>query len=218
MKSLNGLLYQTFSWRTGRLKKRTEPVDPQQALLCWTLLGVMIGAVGCRFLPELADNRLLTQGLAVSGELRTLWDVCRAVLLPLLAMLTAILLCSTSAVGQPFAMLVLLMRGIGAGAAAEDCFARFSLRDALTAVSVLILPCAFLSVLILIYTLRRSLAVSNGLLRYLHSGEQAAEIRPACAALCKSFLIALLLTLLCCGLHTLLIWLMNDRLLGGVTT
>ena len=217
MKSWNGMLFQTLSCRTNLMKKLTEPVDPQQALLYWALLGVLLGAVGCRFFPALAQQPLLTQGLAVSGELRTLWDVCRSALLPMLIMLTALLLCCTSAIGQPCALLVLLMRGAGAGAAAEDCFARFPLRDAVTAVSVLILPCAFLSILILIYALRRSLAVSNGLLRYLLRGEQAAEIRTVFSALCRAMLISLVLTLLCCGLHTVLIWLMNDRLLGGVT-
>ena len=123
MESWNGMLYQTLSCRTGRLHRLYEPVDPVRALLLWALLGVLAGASGCRLMPGLADLPFLTPGLAVSDGLRTLWDVCRGTLLPMLCLIALLLLSSSSAIGQPLAMLTLFARGIGAGAAAAGCFA-----------------------------------------------------------------------------------------------
>ena len=76
-----------------------------------SLAGVAAGAVFGDGLPP--DTALLTQGLAVTDRLRTLWDAYLAALLPHLLLLAGVRLSGSSACGQPAAAALLLLRDNG---------------------------------------------------------------------------------------------------------
>lgn len=211
MKQINPMLFRTLSCRTSRL---SAPVDPQKALMALALLGTVLGTLLRTWLS--ADDglpvRLLSQGLQITSALRTLWDVYRCAALPMLVLLCVLLLSASSACGQPLALLVLLLRGIGAGTALADCFLRYPQRDALVLAAALILPYSFFTVLILIRAMLHCMRLSLDLTRCLFRGQPDADITEHRQAMCSGLLKAALLTLLTCGLHTAAVWLLNDRL------
>ena len=213
MKPMPNLLYHTMSARTSRLTAavRIRP-DPVRLLMCWGLLGVAVGALlrTHAVLPQ--DSLLLTQGLAVSGSLRTLRDVFLGALLPLLILLAGMLFCGCAACGQPGILALLLWRGMAFGISAADVFADYPVRDGIVIAGVLILPCGFCSILLLCYAAREMLRRSSRMTAFLlrREPEAAPEAKQLPAA---GVPLWLLLSLLTAGLHTLLIWQFNDRLL-----
>ena len=118
MKPMQGMLYHTMSARTCRLKAAFRQPDPIRLLTGWAMLGIMLGTWLAERMPETADCFLLTQGLMLSDAARTLGDVLRTALCPLLILLTGIWLSGFSAFGQIPALLILLSRGIAFGIAA----------------------------------------------------------------------------------------------------
>lgn len=215
MKAMTNLLYRTMSARTSRLNDaESKPFDAVQLLFCFAMLGIIPGALLFRYAPAYAQAVWLTQGLAVSDELRTLWDVYRTAACPAMLLEAGVLLSACAAFGQLPAMLLLLSRGLAFGIAAAECFAAYPMRDAIVIVGALILPYAYLSTLLLAYTVRDAMRISNRLTRCLLFGSAEAEICGKRHQLMTNMLTCLLLTLLAAGLHTGLIWLLNDGLLG----
>lgn len=213
MKTMTNLLYQTV--RTSRLTDAVKPPDPVRLLLCWALLGVGAGAVLCRMHPTLCGNLWLTQGLAVSDAARTLWDVCKTALLPVLALLCGILLSGFCAFGQPAALLLLFLRGTAFGLAAGACFSAYPMRDAIVTAGVLILPYAFGSMLLLAYAARDAMRMSGMLTGYLMHGTAEAGLNEKQRQIITGMQVRLLLVLLAAAGQTVLLWLLNDSLLQG---
>ena len=105
------LLYSTLSARTSRVTERLKQPDGVRLLCCLTLAGVAAGSM----LGRTNTAFWLTQGLAATDRLRTLWDAYLAALLPHLLLLLGIRLCGSSACGQPAALALLLLRGAAVG-------------------------------------------------------------------------------------------------------
>lgn len=215
MKSMTNLLYRTMSARTSRgTDAESKPFDAVRMLFCFAVLGIIPGALLFQHAPECAESIWLTQGFAVSDKLRTLWDVYRTAACPAMLLAAGVLLSACAAFGQLPAMLLLLSRGFAFGIAAAQCFAAYPMRDAVVIVGALILPYAYLSTLLLAYTVRDAMRISNRLTRCLLCGSAETEICGKRHQLMTNMLTYLLLTLLAAGLHTLLVWLLNDGLLG----
>ncbi len=212
MKPMHDLLYQTMSARTSLLKEAFfRKPDPIRLLTYWAMLGVGLGTVlSCR-LPACTDAFILTQGLLLSDAARSLGDVLRTALCPLLILLTGIWLSGFSAFGQPIAMLLLLSRGAAFGIAAGACFMEYPLRDAVCICMVLLLPYSFCSIQLLCYAARDAIGLSNRMTGYLLRGQTVKEAQPDDRL--SAMLACLLLALLAGGMHTLLLWLFNDMLL-----
>lgn len=210
MKPISGILYQTMSARTSRIERK--PPDVIRMLLCWAVLGVGAGAVLYGKVPSLADSLILTQGLAVSAELRTLWEVCRTALCPMLLLLCGVWMSGCAAFGQVPAMALLFMRGLAFGLSAAACMAEVPLRDGLCIAAVLILPYGFCSILLLCHAVREALRRANRMTKFLLHG--TAEPVSCAADPIVQTLWILLLTLLAAGLHTALLWQVSDRLLA----
>lgn len=207
------LLYYTVSARTGRLAAGLRP-DPIRLLLCWAMLGIGAGTLLYSAKPDFSGEFLLTQGLAVSAAARSLWTVLRDALCPLLLLLTGIWLSGCAAFGQPAALLLLFSRGLAFGLAAADCCANYPLRNGIVIAAALILPYGFCSILLLCYAVRDTLTLSNRMTRYLLYGTADPECCSQCHDRLTNLLGILLLSLLAAGMHTLLLWLLNDRLLA----
>ncbi|GEM_PF-2933691 len=202
----NQILYRTLSCRTGRLTLAAKPADPVRVLMLILLAGTGLGTLLCCKFPDAAQLPLLTQGLAVQGDLRTLWDVFCTAALPLLLLLGGVMLCGGWSYGQPFLLLLLLLRGSAIGLAAADCFRTYGLRQGLLNVSTIILPFAFVSALLLIFPVRDALSLACRITAYLIKGNADPEIRAGQHKLLSSVLRAMLLTIPAAGLHTLLIF------------
>ena len=213
MKTVNPLLFHTVSCRTGSLP---GTLTAGRLLLLLSLSGVAAGAVLRTLCPLLPGLSLLMQGLQLTDAPRTLWDACRNALCPLLILLCALILSSSSAVGQPLAVLVLFLRGTGIGLAAADALLRLGTGAGLTAAGTLILPFGYCSVLILVRGAEASIPLSSALTRCLFLGQAAGEVAVRRTALLKRIPALLLLSLTACGLHTVLIWLFHDRLVCGI--
>ena len=209
MKTFSQLLYRTVSCRTSRF---AASASPQRLLMSVLLAGVAAGAVLCAEIPA-ALRPLMMQGMAVSDGLRTLWDVCRDAVCPVLVMLWLMLLSGTSALGHPVPLMLLLLRGFGLGLAAAECFLTLPLQTAFCACAGMILPFGFLSALILTRGAAAALSLSQCTARYLLRGKPDPEIAAKLLRVLKILLILLPLTLLAGMLHTALVWLLNDRLL-----
>ncbi|MBQ9906932.1 MAG: hypothetical protein IJM46_09205 [Oscillospiraceae bacterium] len=213
MKPMQGMLYHTMSARTCRLKAAFRQPDPIRLLTGWSMLGIMLGTWLAERMPETADCFLLTQGLMLSDAARTLGDVLRTALCPLLILLTGIWLSGFSAFGQPAAMLLLLSRGMAFGIAAGTCFMQYPLRKALCIAAILLLPYGLCSILLLCYAVRDALRLSNRMTCMLLRGQPPAEPADAPHDRLSAMLAILLLALLAAGMHTLLLWLFNQPLL-----
>jgi len=214
MKPMRDLLYHTVSARTSLLREAFfRRPDPIRLLLDWSMLGIGLGTLLYGAKPDSAGQFLLTQGLLLSDAARSLGDVLRTALCPLLILLSGIWLSGLSAFGQPLAMLLLLSRGVAFGIAAGACFTQYPLRDALCISAVLLLPYGFCSLLLLCYAVRDSIRLSNRMTRYLLRGQPAAESAQNPDDRLSAMLACLLLALLSAGMHTLLLWLLNDKLL-----
>lgn len=214
MKPMHDLLYQTISARTSCLKEAfCRKPDPIRLLIFWAMLGIGLGTMLFGKYPDCKDCFLLTQGLLLTDTARTLSDVLRTALCPLLILLTGIWLSGLSAFGQPAALLLLLSRGAAFGIAAGACFSSYSLCDAICICTVLLLPFSFCSILLLCYAARDAIVLSNRMTVCLLRGyrEPAATDKPRDRL--SAMLACLLLALLAGGLHTCLLWLFNDLLL-----
>ena len=211
MKHMHDLLYQPMSARTSLLREAffRQP-DPVQLLIWWAMLGIALGTLLSCKLPESTCNFLLTQGLLITDVPRTLGDVLRSVLCPLVILLSGIWLSGFSAFGQPAALLLLLSRGTAFGIAAGACFTKYPLRDAVCICAVLLLPFGFCSIVLLCYAVRDALRLSCRMTRCL--------LQPAAVPLhddtdrLSAMLSHLLLALLTAGMHTLLLWLFSRML------
>lgn len=212
MKTMPHLLYHTMSARTSRLTEAVRPPDPVKLLMCWGLLGVAAGTLLRTNAVLTQHSILLTQGFAVSDSLRTLRDVFLSALLPMLVLLAGMLFCGCSACGQPGILALIFSRGIAFGIAAADVFTEHPVRDGIVIAGVLILPYGFCSMLLLCcaakHLLRHSVRMTAFLLH--RETEPAPDAKQT---LCAGLPAWLLLTVLTAGLHTLLIWQFNDRLL-----
>ena len=211
MKLSTGILYHTMSARTSRLAAELRPPDMNRLLLCWAILGVGAGALLYGIAPALADSLFFTQGLAVSAEPRTLWEVCCTALCPMLLLLAGIWISGCAAFGQLPAMVLLFSRGMAFGLSAAACMENLPLRDGLCITAVLILPYGFCTILLLCRMVRDTLRRAGRMTKFLLHGSAEAES-------CKedtlsAMLTCLLLTMLAAGLHTLLLWQVNDKLL-----
>ena len=211
MKPMTALLYKTVSARTGRLAA-VKP-DPVRLLLWLGLGGAVLGVLLYDTVPKLRSLPFLMQGMAVSDAPRTLWDVFLTALLPLLLLTGCILICGLSACGQPMLLALLLLRGFAAGLAAADCMAQYPFRQGLYASAVLILPFAYLSLLLTVFAVRDALSLSGMmtccLLRGHADGEPGEIRRKALLGILRVFLLSVPV----CGLQTLLLWRLNDTLL-----
>ena len=212
MKPVNGLLYHTLSARTSRLCTAFRQPDPIRLLTYWALLGTALGTILYSAVPTCSEHFLLTQGLLITDAARSLGDVMRTALCPLLILLTCIWLSSFSAFGQPAAMLLLLSRGAAFGIAAGECFGRYPIRQAVCICAVLLLPYGFFSIVILCSAVRDALRLSNRMTRFLF--QPAAEHCADSGDRLSAMLSLLLLAILSAGMHTLLLWLFNHMLLN----
>lgn len=204
------LLYRTLSARTSRVTEcLTKQPDPIRLLCFWTLAGVAAGTVLSTVFPAADEALWLSQGLAVTDRLRTLWDVYRTALIPALILLLGIWLCGSSACGQPAALALLFSRGAAVGLCAAQCFTEPS-ENGLFRAAVCVLPMGFLSALILIYAVRDALRLSGRLWTYLFRGQNDAEIVAQQHTATMHLLLYLLFLLIAAGIHTALLWLISQ--------
>lgn len=197
----------TVSCRTGIA---AAYMTANRLLLLWVLLSALLGAVLRTACPALPAPALLMQGLRITDAPCTLWDICRNALFPQILLLCMLLLSGVSAIGQPFALLALLLRGGGIGAAAADSLLRFGMRAGLSAAAVLVLPFGYCSALILVRGAETALRLSSALTRYFCSGQADGEFAAKRSALLRQFPMLTLCSLTACGLHTVLVWLFHD--------
>lgn len=197
--------------RTGRLS--IPMPDPVKLLFCFALTGTVTGVLLCRTRPALSEICWLTQGLAVTEAERTLWDVCKTALLPLLGLYCGILLSGFSACGQPFSLMLLFSRGTAFGLAAGACFAAYPMRDALAVTGCLILPFALVSLLLLCYAARDALRLSRMLTGYLMHGTAEADVLEKQRKIITGMQVLLLLILLAVAMQTAVIRQLQDSLL-----
>ena len=213
MKPMHNLLYQTMSARTSRLREVCfRKPDPIRLLTFWSLLGVGLGTMLTTAYPSCTEHFWLTQGLLLSDASRSLSDVLRTALCPLLILLTSIWLSGFSAFGQPAALFLLLLRGAAFGISAGACFSAYPLPNAICICMVLILPYSFCSIVLLSYAARDAMRLSCRMTGCLLHGQAAAEENAGDRL--STMLACLLLALLAGGMHTCLLWLFNDMLLA----
>lgn len=185
-----------------------------QWLLTALLFGMLIGTRGQARLPQ-AVLPLLERyfgGLALSSDVRTLWDVFLAALLPMLLMLGGLLLCGLCAVGQPFAVCLLLLRGMALGIAGAGCFSADGIRKGLLRCAVLYLPTAFCSAMLLAAAARDALTLSAGLQDCLLHENACGELPTVRKKLHRNWLVLTGLALAASLLHTALLWLLNSKI------
>ena len=200
---------------TGRLTAALRPPDPVRLLFCFAAAGTVTGVLLCRYGSVLCGQSWLMQGLAVSEAERTLWDVCKTALIPLLILFGGMLLSSFSACGQPCTLALLFSRGAAAGLAAGACFSAYPLRDALVISGCLILPFAVVSILLLCYAARDALRMSRMLTGYLLHGTAETDVSEKQRKIITGMQVILLLILLAAAMQTVLIWQLQDRLLAA---
>lgn len=210
MKSMSHLLYHTMSARTSRLTFRLP--DPVRLLMCWSFAGICLGA----FLQSrgmLPDISVFTQGLAVSDAMRSLRAVFLQALCPVLLLLGGILLSGCAAFGQCTVLTLLLSRGFAFGCAAAQLFVKFPVRDGIVIAAVLMLPFGFLSTLLLCRAAKDALLLANHMTTLLLHPQSDAAMPCSLSAYLTGMLTWALLSVCAAGLHTLLLWQLNDRLL-----
>ena len=214
MKMMNRLLFRTLSCRTSHIR---NPLRPLQWMMLPAVGGAVLGTFLRIRLPSVCGSPLLTQGLSVCTDPRTLWDVFLTAGLPPLVMLLLLALCSTSAFGQAGAVLLLILRGCAAGSTMADCFFRFGTGNGFFAASVLVLPFSFVTILILADTALRAVRAANSTAGYLFRGITDPDIAAKQSQLYLRLLTFTLLTLTAAGVHTLLCWAMNAWLISAAT-
>lgn len=209
-------IYRTLSCRTSEERAQSGV----QMMLLWLLGGVCVGTflsmkwqseasvLGAYFLK-------LFGGLAVTEETRTLWDVFCGAALPVLLLLGGLLYAGCSAVGQPIAAAMLLLRGMAVGLSGAACFAAYGLRHGLMLAGTMILPEAFLTGILLAYAARDALRLSAWSFGYLFHGNTEPEICTERKNIHLKWLGFAALTLAVAALHTALVWGFTARLLGG---
>ncbi len=213
MKPMQNLLYRTVSGHALQDVLR-QPPDPIRLLLCFAACGTAAGALLCRTDPQTAASLLLSQGMALSDELRSLRDVLITALCPVLILLTGIWLSGCAAFGQPAVLLLLFSRGTAFGIAVSACFSAYPVRDAFCIAAILILPYGFCSILLLAYAARDALLLSNRMTHYLLTGCGEPQTVTEGHDRLTNMLGCLLLTLVTAAIHTLLLWQLNDCLLA----
>ena len=212
MKTANSLFYRTLSCRTCRIH---NPVTPMQRLMLLAVIGAALGTVLRIRCPALCGSPLLTQGLTVTAEVRTLWDACCTAVIPPLVLLFALLLFAGSAFGQAAALLLLFWRGLAVGTVLCDCFLRFPPGDGLLASAVLVMPFGFATVILLANAALETIRTANSTANYLFRGIPDPDIAAKQTHMLTKLLTVTLLTLAAAGLHTLLCWVMNTWLISA---
>ena len=209
-------LYRTLSARTTRIIPENRlPRDPTRTLFRVVIAGIGLGTVLCSKCAPLLPA-WSAQGLALTGDARSLWDALCTVLLPCLLLLTGILLGGFSACGQPLTALMLLLRGAAAGIAAAEVFQIMPLHDAFPLTAALILPYAVASAVILVHAARRSAALSCKLTAYCFRGQSDPEIVTKMRGFLTALLLDAFLLTAVSGGQIFLLWLLNDRLLRAL--
>ena len=111
-------------------------------------------------------------------------------------------------------LLLLFSRGTAFGLAAGACFAAYPVRDAVVIAGALILPIGFVSTVLFAYAARSALQLSGLLTCFLLHRTLPEQMNEKLRGIIINMQICLLLLLTAAGLHTALLWLLNDSLLG----
>jgi len=209
MKPMNRFLFQTLSCRTTRTPTHMKPL---QWLMLFALAGAVLGMFLRSRFPAFCDTPWMAQGLSVSAEVRTLWDVCSTALSPALLMLLGVLFGSVCAFGQVLSLLLVFWRGSALGNALCGCFLQLSAGDGFLAASVLVLPFGFSTLLLLAKAALEAFGTANAACRYLFRGISDDTISAKQTQLLTKLFALTMFTLLAGGLHTLLCWIMNGWL------
>lgn len=210
------LFYRTLSCRTS-----DESADSGiQPMLLWMLGGVGAGTVFWmqyrETFPAVCTCLLkFCGGLVVSEQARTLWNVYCCAALPVLLLLVGLLYAGSSAVGQPLAAAVLVLRGAAVGIAGAECFSAYGLRQGVILAGTMILPDAFLTAMLLAYAARDAQKLSNFGFGYLFRGSTEAEICSVRKNIHLKWLAFAALTLAVTALHTALVWGFAEKLSGS---
>ncbi len=205
--------YQTVSCRTSR----DERLSRLQAMMLWLLGGVCVGTLcAAKLPPHLLDPlERFFGGAAVTAAKRSLWDVFCGVSVPSLLCLAGMLIAGCSAIGQPLAAVILILRGMAIGAAGTRCFETYGLQNGLPIAAVMLLPVCFLTGVLLAFAAKDALTLSALSLRYLFLGQADAEISTLRKNIHLRWLAYSALTLAAAALHTALMWGFTQRLLLG---
>lgn len=210
------LFYRTLSCRTSE-----EHEDSGiQTMLLWMLGGVCAGTFfqmwfGDEFSGICTYLLKYCGGIAVTAQARTLWDVFCCAALPVLLLLVGLLFVGCSAVGQPLAAFILVLRGAAVGLAGAECFAAYGLRQGVILAGTMILPDAFLTAVLLAFAARDAQKLSDLSFRYLFRGNSEAEICTARKTIHLKWLAFAALTLAVAALHTALVWGFAKQLSGS---
>lgn len=163
----------------GRTSLHVER-KPQNAvflLFVVVLAGTIAGSILSAFFPALPlwQNTLFRQGIGTAAAAfdpaYLLWDVCGVSLL----WLAACGISGLSLAGIPFAMSILLVRGMALGAILSTLYRQQSVGGLLTAV-VFVMPYVLLSTFALVLGVREALRFSLGLCRLTLEGAQENRI------------------------------------------
>ena len=191
---------------------------PRDMTLQWLLTallgGMLLGVRGTSYVPQ-AVLPLIERffcGLSADFEPCTLWDVFLCSELPMMLLLLGMLLCGLCAVGQPFAVTLLIIRGFAVGILCANTLRTCGIRDGLMR-NILLLPTAFLSAVLLGYAAKDALALSTRVMQCLRTDAAPDDLPSVRKKIHRNWLILIGLSLAISMLHTALLWLLHAGIL-----
>ncbi len=143
------------------------------------LFGVMIGVVLWLRAPEIAASAVMQQGFDEPIGERSLLAVFRGSFSATAVLLLVSFLLGFFAVGQPFALSVLLLRGAALGCAVGSTYSMYGIRG-LPMVLFLQLPHAAVTSLLLILAVRETLTLSTQFFRFAVCDCERDGVRDGC--------------------------------------
>lgn len=176
------------------------------------LFGILIGAWLTRSAPELAASALWQQGFAEPSGERSLLDVFGESFIATAVLLFAAFLFGFFAVGQPFALGLLISRGIAFGCAVGATYHTYGFRG-LPIVLFLQLPHAAVTSVLLILAVRETLFLSTQFFRFAVCDCERDGIRDSCRYYLLRYLVLFVGLLLSAAADTALTYFLTAFLL-----
>ena len=160
-----------------RLLGRSKPAQPRRSSVLTTVLaalflaGVAYGAALVRHLDgdtvKVMDS--ITRGFLLGRAVDGFWKICFRALVSGTVLLAGVFLCGFSAAGQPFAVFLLLFRGVGLGISTGYFYSQMGGKGVLLAMGML-LPSGALAGYALLLACREALKLSCQFFRAMTAG------------------------------------------------
>ena len=188
--------------RTGYVEKDKRQLICRR-LFYLLLCGIVIGSLLWLRAPQIAESAWMQQGFAEPVGERSLLTVFLQSFGATAVFLLAAFLLGFFAVGQPFALTLLLLRGAALGCAAASTYITYGVRG-LHVVLFLQLPHAAATSLLLILAVRETLSLSTKFFRFAVSDSERDGVRDGCRLYLLRYLVLMIGTLVSAAADTAL--------------